>query len=99
VETLLGKGYEVKIYDKNIYLSNLTGTNKVYIDHHIPHLSRLMVSSIDQLGEGVDVIVINNKEKEYLEVLENTPESTLIVDMVRLPEAMRSKKNYLGINW
>ncbi|GAB2830687.1 Rossmann-fold NAD(P)-binding domain-containing protein [Ferruginibacter profundus] len=99
VETLLGKGYEVKIYDKNIYLSNLTGTNKAYIDHHIPHLSKLMVSDINELGKDVDVIVINNKEKEYLEVLEKTPDTTVIVDMVRLPESMRAKKNYKGINW
>jgi GDP-mannose 6-dehydrogenase len=99
VETLLGKGYGVKIYDKNIYLSNLTGTNKVYIDHHIPHLSKLMVSNIDELAEDVDVIVINNKEQEYLDILEKVSEATVIVDMVRLPEAMRSKKNYLGINW
>ena len=99
VETLLGKGYGVKIYDKNIYLSNLTGTNKVYIDHHIPHLSKLMVSNIDELAEDVDVIVINNKEKEYIDVLEKVSDATVIVDMVRLPEAMRIKKNYLGINW
>ena len=99
VETLLGKGYEVKIYDKNIHLSNLTGTNKVYIDHHIPHLSKLMVADINELGKDVDVIVINNKEKEYLEVLETTADSTVIVDMVRLPESMRSKNNYVGINW
>ena len=99
VETLLGKGYEVKIYDKNIHLSNLTGTNKVYIDHHIPHLSKLMVADINELGKDVDVIVINNKEKEYLEILETAADSTVIVDMVRLPESMRSKNNYVGINW
>ncbi|MEY2918026.1 MAG: hypothetical protein RIS73_1740 [Bacteroidota bacterium] len=99
VETLLGKGYEVKIYDKNIYLSNLTGTNKAYIDHHIPHLSKLMVSDINELGKDMDVIVINNKEQEYLDILEKTSDTTVIVDMVRLPEALRAKKNYVGINW
>lgn len=99
VETLLGKGYDVKIYDKNIYLSNLTGTNKVYIDQHIPHLSKLMVGDINEITKDVDVIVLNNKEKEYQEILERTDESITIVDMVRLPESIRSKKNYIGINW
>lgn len=99
VETLLGKGYEVKIYDKNILLSNLTGTNKAYIDKHIPHLSKLMVSDINELGNDVDIIVINNKEKEYLEMLEKTNDSTIIIDMVRLPDTLRNKKNYSGINW
>jgi GDP-mannose 6-dehydrogenase len=99
VETLLGKGYSVKIYDKHIHLSNLTGTNKVYIDHHIPHLSKLMVKNAEDLIKDVDVIVINNKEQEYLDVLEKAGDEALIVDMVRLPEAIRNKNNYTGINW
>jgi GDP-mannose 6-dehydrogenase len=99
VETLLGKGYSVKIYDKHIHLSNLTGTNKVYIDHHIPHLSKLMVKDAEDLIKDVDVIVINNKEQEYLDVLEKAGDEALIVDMVRLPEAIRNKNNYTGINW
>ena len=99
VETLLGKGYSVKIYDKHIHLSNLTGTNKVYIDHHIPHLSKLMVKDAEDLIKDVDVIVINNKEQEYLDVLEKAGDEALIVDMVRLPEAIRKKNNYTGINW
>lgn len=99
VETLLGKGYDVKIYDKNIYLSNLTGTNKAYIDHHIPHLSKLMVSDIQLLSRDVDVIVINNKEQEYIDTAASFSDDLIIVDMVRLPEAIRNKKNYFGINW
>ena len=90
VETLLGKGYSVKIYDKNIHISNLTGTNKVYIDFHIPHLSKLMVSDINDLTKDVDVIVINNKEQEYLDIIENTTGEVTIVDMVRLPESIRN---------
>lgn len=99
VETLLGKGYGVKIFDKNIHLSSLTGTNKVYIDQHIPHLSKLMVDDIHELSKDVDIIVINNKEQDYIDILESADPSIVIVDMVRLPDAMRNKNNYVGINW
>jgi hypothetical protein len=58
-----------------------------------------MVSDINELGKDMDVIVINNKEQEYLDILEKTSDTTVIVDMVRLPEALRAKKNYVGINW
>jgi GDP-mannose 6-dehydrogenase len=44
IETLLGKGCNIVIYDKNINLAMLTGTNKEFIDSRIPHLSSLMVS-------------------------------------------------------
>ncbi len=99
IETLLGKGYEIAIYDKNVHLSNLTGTNKEYIDTHIPHLSKLMKTQISDLMNESELIVVNNREKEYIDVLMNVETGHPIIDMVRLPEEIRSKKNYKGINW
>jgi GDP-mannose 6-dehydrogenase len=99
IETLLGKGYEIAIYDKNVHLSNLTGTNKEYIDTHIPHLSKLMKSQIGELMHESEIIIVNNKEKEYIDILTNVEWSHPIIDMVRLPQEIREKKNYKGINW
>jgi GDP-mannose 6-dehydrogenase len=99
IETLLGKGYEIAIYDKNVHLSNLTGTNKEYIDTHIPHLSKLMKSQIGELMQESEIIIVNNKEKEYIDILTNVEWSHPIIDMVRLPQEIREKKNYKGINW
>ena len=99
IETLLGKGYEIAIYDQNVHLSNLTGTNKEYIDTHIPHLSRLMKAQISDLMKESEIIIVNNKEKEYIDILTNVEWEHPIVDMVRLPQEIREKKNYKGINW
>jgi GDP-mannose 6-dehydrogenase len=99
IETLLGKGYEIAIYDKNVHLSRLTGTNKEYIDTHIPHLSKLMKPTIRELFEGSDLIIVNNREQEYVETLSNLETDHPVIDMVRLPEIVRQKKNYKGINW
>lgn len=98
-ETLIGKGYDVKIYDKNVHLSRLTGTNKEYIDSRIPHLSRVMVNHLDELVDSADVIVLHNREKEYIDVLLETESPAVIIDMVRLPEPLRNRANYYGINW
>jgi GDP-mannose 6-dehydrogenase len=98
VELLLGKGYNIKIYDNNVHVSALTGTNKKYIDLHIPHLSMLMVSDINKLSD-CDIIIINNKEDEYIQFVINSESSIAIVDMIRLPEKVRSRNNYFGINW
>jgi GDP-mannose 6-dehydrogenase len=99
IETLLGKGFEIAIYDKNVHLSKLTGTNKEYIDTHIPHLSRLMKPTIKELFENSDLIIVNNKEQEYIDTLANMETDHPVIDMVRMPDMVRKKKNYKGINW
>lgn len=99
IETIIGKGYEVDIYDKNVQLSKLTGTNKEYIDKHIPHLSKLMVNDLNKLIDEAEIIVINNREKEYVDALLETESNAIIIDMVRLPEPIRKRKGYVGINW
>jgi GDP-mannose 6-dehydrogenase len=56
-ERLLGKGYEIKIYDPNVSLADVTGSNKEYIEKMIPHLSRLLVPSAEDLSECQLLIV------------------------------------------
>lgn len=99
IETLLGKGYTISIYDSNVSLSKLTGTNKEYIDRHIPHLSRLLTQDLDELAGVSEVLVVNNKENDYIDFLQQLDSDHHVIDMVRLPEPIRQKKNYQGINW
>ncbi|MBN2612164.1 MAG: UDP-glucose/GDP-mannose dehydrogenase family protein [Bacteroidales bacterium] len=98
IETLLGKGFDIKIYDRNVQLSRLTGTNKEYIDNHIPHLSNLMCSNTDELVEKSDVLIVTNKEKEFIEVI-NSIENKPVVDLVYLDKSLVNKEGYYGINW
>jgi len=98
IETLLGKGYDIQIYDRNVQLSKLTGTNKEYIDYHIPHLSKLLVNQLHEV-EDAEVIVVNNREIEFIDFLLETESPAAVVDMARLPEPIRKRNNYFGINW
>jgi GDP-mannose 6-dehydrogenase len=59
-ERLLGKGYDLKIFDPNVSLAQLTGSNKEYIDKVIPHLSRLLVGSLDELA-GCELLVVGHR--------------------------------------
>jgi len=98
IETLLGKGYDISIYDRNINLAMLTGTNKEFIDSKIPHLADLLTDKAGTLLEECDVIVINNKEPEFADLVKGV-KNKVIVDFVRLNEEILSKDNYIGINW
>lgn len=97
VEALLGKGADIKIYDKNINMTMLTGTNKDYIDARIPHLSKLMVSDLAYMVEKSDLLIINTKESEFKDIALSTDK--MIIDFVHLDDQLLNKNNYFGINW
>jgi GDP-mannose 6-dehydrogenase len=98
IESMLGKGFSISIYDKNVSISDLTGTNKEYINEHIPHLTKLMLDDIQQLISDSDVIIVSTKEKEFIHVLQTINEKQ-IVDLVHLGDEIKAKPNYYGINW
>jgi hypothetical protein len=58
-----------------------------------------MVNQLGKLIDDVDVIVVSNRESEYIDVLLETESSAIIIDMVWLPDPIRSRVNYVGINW
>ena len=98
IESLLGKGADIIIYDKNVNTTMLTGTNKDYIDARIPHLSKLLNPDLDYVIENSDVLIVNTKEKEFIEKLKSVKDK-IIIDFVRLGDEFLQLKNYTGINW
>ncbi|MFZ5987266.1 MAG: nucleotide sugar dehydrogenase [Bacillota bacterium] len=99
IETLLGKGYDLKLYDKNVYIAKLIGANKEYINERIPHVSTLMVDSLDDLLNDREVIVIGNKDKEFERLLTDSKEDQKVYDLVRIGEVSDARDNYEGISW
>ncbi len=99
VEMLLGKGYKVCLYDKNVSTARLMGANQSYIEQHIPHIAALMCNSPGEVVAQSDLIVIGNKAEEFAEVVESIPASKIIVDLVRVKNGKRSGNNYFGIAW
>ncbi len=83
-ERLIGKGYDVRIYDKNISLARLCGGNKEYIERKIPHIARLMVASVEELIRHAEVIVVGNKASEFQDVVYRTDSGQVVVDLVGL---------------
>ncbi|MBN2040395.1 MAG: nucleotide sugar dehydrogenase [Spirochaetes bacterium] len=99
IETLIGKGFDLKLYDKNVSIAKLMGANKEYINNHIPHISSLMVESLDDLIKDREVIIIGNNEKEFVRLLTDTKEDQIIYDMVRIGDIQNARSNYRGICW
>lgn len=99
-ESLLGKGFNLRIYDKNVLLSRLIGANKAYIDERIPHLSALFSDSVDDVLAHAQVLIVGNAASEFVDALHQTRPDQVVIDLVRLPlDHARVAAQYHGICW
>ena len=98
-ERLIGKGYDLRIYDRNVSLARIHGANRDYILNHIPHISRLMVSSIDEVLDHARTIVIGNAAAEFRDVPGRLGDGQTIIDFVRVSDSRSVSGVYEGICW
>jgi GDP-mannose 6-dehydrogenase len=99
IERLLGKGYNLKLYDRNVNLASLVGANRDYILNQIPHISRLMVDSIDEVLEHAGTVVIGNGDSEFSSVPGRLKDEQVIIDLVRITPDRSQDGRYDGICW
>jgi GDP-mannose 6-dehydrogenase len=83
VETLIGKGCDVRILDPNVVMARLRGANRTYIENEIPHIASLLCESADDLVQHADVIVIGAKCADAEQVLLAARPGQTIVDLTR----------------
>jgi GDP-mannose 6-dehydrogenase len=99
IETLIGKGMQLVIYDKDVSLARLFGANKEYIEREIPHISQLMRGSAQEVLADSEVIIIGNKAEEFRGIVSSLNNDQIIIDLVRLFDGRVSDKEYRGICW
>jgi len=99
IERLIGKGYDLRIYDKNVHLATLVGANRDFVLNRIPHISRLIVSGVDAVLDHAQTVVIGNKDPEFHGVLERLREDQHLVDFVRITNCKDGHDKYDGICW
>lgn len=98
IEQLIGKGYELRLYDRNVNLAALTGANQDYILNMIPHISKLMMTSMAGVLDFADTIVIGNGAAEFKDVPNMLRPGQNLVDLVRISKE-HSGGAYDGICW
>ena len=98
-ERLIGKGYDLRVYDANVSLAAIHGANRDYILNHIPHISRLMTRSIDEVLDHADTIVIGNAAPEFRDVPKRLGDGQTVIDFVRVTESRSVSGVYEGICW
>ena len=99
MERLIGKGYDVRVYDNNVNLAKLVGANRDYILNQIPHISNLMVESGEELINHAQTIVVGTSDPSFLDILEHRRPDHRIVDLVSIKEDLLGSEGYDGICW
>ena len=101
IETMLGKGFRVNIYDEFVSIARLVGANKEYIQKEIPHVSSLMRSSAEELVRDSDVVIVSNASEEFREALAQIARpDQVVIDLVGIIEDRAALNgHYYGLCW
>src|SRR2546425_7739663 len=84
IERLIGKGYTVRIYDREVSLARIFGANKRYIEDAIPHIARLMQESVREAIQDAEVVVVGKKSPEFGDIVASLDEEKIVIDLVRI---------------
>jgi len=98
-ERLIGKGFDLRVYDSNVRLASIHGANRNYILNHIPHISRLMVQTVEEILEHARTIVIGNAAPEFKEIPKRLVDGQTLIDFVRISESRSVSGIYEGLCW
>lgn len=99
-ERMLGRGYDLRIFDRYVDTARLVGSNRAFIDKEIPHLDRLLVGTVEQALDGASLVIVGhvggNDRKALLAGLTNQA----VLDLAGLPELERREGiAYQGLCW
>lgn len=100
LEVLLGKGFDVRIFDQNVQVAKLVGANKDYILKKIPFIAKFIVSTEDEIISHSDIIIIVNHDKDFQPLLNRIPRHKIVFDLVNYDFEKKSElDNYKGLSW
>ncbi|HEX5055768.1 MAG TPA: UDP-glucose/GDP-mannose dehydrogenase family protein [Gammaproteobacteria bacterium] len=97
-EFLIGKGYELKIYDRNVEYARMNGANKDYINTRIPHVSSLLSSDLPGMVSAADIVILGNNDETFRDVVARLPEDKHVLDLVGFMKS-KSTSKLEGICW
>jgi GDP-mannose 6-dehydrogenase len=98
-ERLIGKGFELRIFDRDLEISRLVGSNRRFAMQHLPHLSKLLVGDLDQALHASDVVVIGTAHPAFRGLLSRLKPDQHVVDLAGHDAELRGHACYDGACW
>ena len=99
-EQLIGKGMQLAIYDPEVHLAQLLGSNRRYIEQHLPHIGQLLCADLDPLIQSSDVLVLGQGgEKVRSSLISLSRSEQLVLDLIGLADARDIRARVEGLCW
>ena len=101
IKRLLGEGCQVKIWDKDVSLGRLAGSNRQYIEEVIPHIGSLLSTDLEEVVRSGEVVIVGTKSVDKSQLSSCLRADQVVIDLVNLDRARRPETNaaYQGICW
>jgi len=101
VKRLLGEGCDVKIWDRDVSLGRLAGSNRQYIEEVIPHIGSLLSPDLEQVVRGAEVVILGNRSTDKKLLSKYLRPEQIVIDLVNLNRGQRPdfSGKYEGICW
>jgi GDP-mannose 6-dehydrogenase len=98
-ERLIGKGLDIRIFDRGVSEAKLVGANKAFIEKHIPHLSALLVATHEDFIKHSEIVVITHGAPEFRALLAKLDPAVPVVDLAGAKNLLAQHRDYEGIAW
>jgi len=100
VETLVGRGYQVSVYDEIVDPEKLIGVNRAFLERALPHIASLIRRSLEEVIEESEVVVIANASPCFNNVPRLLRDDQILIDLVGIAKDAQDMKGYYeGICW
>ncbi len=97
-EMLIGKGYELRIYDQSVQYARVNGANKDYINSKIPHISSLLNQDLDEVIDASEVLVLGQRDRRFEKAVNGGRNGRKVVDLAGfMPHVSNAEMQ--GICW
>lgn len=99
-EQLIGKGMQLFVYDPEVHLAQLIGSNRSFVEKHLPHIGKMLLPDIEDVVNASDLLVIGRGGQVVYDALTKYSRADqLILDLVNLPNQTAMSAQVEGLCW
>src|SRR5262249_43040924 len=101
IKRLMGEGLDVRVWDEDVSLGRLAGSNRQYIEEVIPHIGSVLSADIESVLRDAEIVIIGNKSAARESITKYLSPDQTVIDLVHLDPSRRPDRasGYEGICW